>query len=206
VTPKAAANRLHGLRRVLVGSRNEPKLTAVRSALSAYAPEVDVEGVEVASGVPDQPVGFDEIVRGARNRARAARASGACDLGVGIEDGLVSLPIGDGGSPDEHLNIGCAAVSDGKRTSIGFSSAFAYPPDVTEVAVRSRKPIGEIFDALWRERRDESDRRPSGRTSGNIGKLTAGVLPRSEYGRHAVLCALVAFVNPDLYPESEENE
>jgi len=37
---------------------------------------------------------------------------------------------------------------------------------------------------------------------GNVGKLTAGVLPRSEYARHAVLCALVAFLNPDLYPAS----
>jgi hypothetical protein len=26
------------------------------------------------------------------------------------------------------------------------------------------------------------------------------VLPRAEYARHGVLCALVAFVQPDLYP------
>jgi glutamate--cysteine ligase len=194
-----AANPLHGVRRVRVGSRNEPKLAAVRNALSAYAPDVDVEGVDVSSGVPDQPVGFDEIIRGAKNRAAAARASGACDLGVGIEDGLVAVAIGAAEVSGDHLNIGCAAVSDGRRTSIGFSSAFAYPPGVTEAAVRERAPIGALFDALWRERRRETDRRPSGETSGNVGKLTAGVLPRSEYARHAVLCALVAFVNPDLY-------
>jgi non-canonical (house-cleaning) NTP pyrophosphatase len=34
---------------------------------------------------------------------------------------------------------------------------------------------------------------------GNIGKLTLGVLPRSEYTRHAVLCALVALIHGDLY-------
>jgi non-canonical (house-cleaning) NTP pyrophosphatase len=41
---------------------------------------------------------------------------------------------------------------------------------------------------------------------GNVGKLTAGVLTRSEYARHAVLCALVAFVNPDLYPGRETGQ
>ena len=34
---------------------------------------------------------------------------------------------------------------------------------------------------------------------GNVGKLTLGVLTRSEYARHAVLCALIAFLHPDLY-------
>jgi len=187
-----------------VGSRNEPKISAVRSAIAAYAPSVEVCGVEVDSGVPEQPVGFEEIVQGARNRAAAAQRSGACDLAVGIEDGLVALPAGLAAEGSSHLNIGCAAVSNGRRVSLGFSSAFAYPPDVTQPAVSDRTPIGELFDNLWRERRGESQRLPSARTSGNVGKLTAGVLPRSEYARHAVLCALVMFVNPDLYPPPKE--
>jgi inosine/xanthosine triphosphatase len=167
---------------------------------------VDVRGMDVPSGVPDQPVGFEEIVSGARNRANAAFAAGDCELAVGIEDGLVVLPPGAAFDGGETVNIGCAAVSDGRRVSLGFSSAFAYPPDVSATAVRDRAPIGELFDRLWRERRGERERLPSARTTGNVGKLTAGVLPRSEYARHAVLCALVAFVNPDLYPGSEDGE
>ena len=64
---------LADVRRVLVGSANAPKVEAVRSALSPYAPAATVAGVGVASGVPDQPVGWDEITRGASNRARFAR-------------------------------------------------------------------------------------------------------------------------------------
>jgi inosine/xanthosine triphosphatase len=195
-------NPLSSLRWVRVGSCNEPKIEAVRSALSAYSAAVEVRGVEVDSGVPEQPVGFEEIVHGARNRAVAARQSGDCELAVGIEDGLVMLPVA--GAAASHVNIGCAAVSDGRRVSLGFSSAFAYPPGVTAPAVRDRTPIGGLFDDLWRERSGEVQRLPSARTSGNVGKLTAGVLPRSEYARHAVLCALVAFVNPDLYPATED--
>jgi inosine/xanthosine triphosphatase len=196
-------NPLRSLKRVRVGSQNEPKIAAVRDAFAAYAPDVDVDGVAVESGVPAQPIGFAEIVCGARNRAAAARGCGDCDLGVGIEDGLVALPQGAASVEGEHVNIGCAAITDGRRVSIGFSSAFAYPPEVSLPAVRDREPIGDLFDRLWRERCSRAGAPSAARGAGNVGKLTAGVLSRSEYARHAVLCALVAFVNPDLYPDPE---
>jgi inosine/xanthosine triphosphatase len=203
VSAGPSASALGSVKRVRVGSRNGPKIAAVSDAFAAYVPGVEVRGVEVASGVSAQPIGFEEIVSGARNRARAACESADCDLGVGIEDGLVALPLGAASAGTQHLNIGCAAITDGERFSLGFSSAFAYPPEVSLPAVLDREPIGALFDRLWRERRGGLDGPPLPRAVGNIGKLTAGVLPRSEYARHAVLCALVAFVNPDLYPGPE---
>ena len=105
---------------VRVGSLNGPKIEAVRSALAPYSPEVEVEGVDVESGVPEQPVGYPEIVAGARNRAREAFArgahargswghsgDGACDLAVGIEDGLVEVET-DAASGRAIVNVGCA--------------------------------------------------------------------------------------------------
>ena len=193
-TPSTA---LAELRRVRVGSTNEPKLDAVRNALAPYAPEVEVAGVDVPSGVPEQPVGWEEIVRGARNRARLARASEPCDLGVGLEDGLVALPDGEGEL--QQLNVGCAAIAHAERVCLGFSAAFPYPPGCTLPAVRDREPIGSLFDRLWEQRRGEALAPATARMLGNIGKLTLGVLPRSEYIRHAVLCALVALIHADLY-------
>lgn len=202
MTPGPMRNPLAPLERVRVGSTNEPKIAAVRSAFEAYAPRVAVEGAEVSSGVSDQPVGFDEIVLGARNRAAAAHRESACDFGVGIEDGLVAVPLGDGSGAIQHFNIGCAAITDGRRFSLGFSSGFAYPPQVSRPAVDDREPIGELFDRMWQARRDSGGGVPSARTMGNVGKLTGGVLPRSDYARHAVLCALVTFLNPDLYADA----
>lgn len=192
---------LRGVRWVRVGSTNAPKVEAARAAVRAFASGASVEGIEVSSGVSEQPVGFEEIVRGACNRARAAQSGGACDLGVGLEDGLVVHRFPDLEPARWVLNVGCAAVTDGTRMSLGFSSAFAYPPACSETAVSAREPIGELFDRLWAARRDEVDAGPSGRGVGNIGKLTAGVLPRAEYARHAVLCALVRFLQPDLYED-----
>jgi inosine/xanthosine triphosphatase len=185
------------VRRVRVGSSNPPKLQAVREALAALAPEAEVLGLAVPSGVADQPLGFAEIAEGARNRARAAWANGACDLAIGYEDGLVELP----GAADGWFNVGCAAVLGPGREGLGFSSGFAYPPACTAAAVAERAPIGDVFDAYWRAHREgERERLPSALSTGNVGKLTRGALPRTDYARQAVLCALVSFLHPDLYP------
>jgi inosine/xanthosine triphosphatase len=196
-------NPLSNIKRVRVGSVNEPKLAAVRSALGAYAPDATVEGVAVDSGVPEQPVGFDEIIRGARNRAAGAVSGSSCDLGIGIEDGLIPYPVAISNCRIAHLNIGCVAITDGERNSIGFSSAFAYPPVCSIPSATDRQPIGAIFDRLWGAQRGDAARPPSARSTGNIGRLSNDVLPRAEYTRHGVLCALVAYLQPDLYDLDE---
>ena len=200
--PKA----VRSLARVLVGSGNAAKIQAVRDGLAAFVPRLEVDGVEVESGVADQPVGFDEILLGARNRARAAFAVGGCDLAAGIEDGLVTLPDVDdiAGPTAATLNLGCAWLTDGRRESFGLSSGFGYPDACAQRALRERAPIGEVFDELWRAREpDALAAGPSGAGVGNIGRLTLGVLTRAEYGRHAVVCAFVRYLHPDLYSATE---
>lgn len=184
--------------RVRVGTRNGPKLEAVRGALSALGmdPLPEIVGHPVESGVPEQPVGLSEIVGGARNRARAAFEQGACDLAVGIEDGLVVLT--ELGS--EVMNIGAAVLFDGTRESVGLSSGFAYPPACVAPALSDREPIGDVFDRYWKESVGEEHEVASGLSVGNIGRLSLGALTRSEYGRHAVICALVRFLHPEMYP------
>jgi inosine/xanthosine triphosphatase len=195
VSVGSQAGALGELSTVRVGTRNPTKLEAVRLALGAYAEGFEVIGHSVDSGVPEQPVGFAEVVEGARQRAASAWSQGPCELAVGIEDGLVELAELGGTA----LNVGAAVVSDGRREGLGFSSLFAYPEACTAPALADRRPIGDAFDALWRAAKEDRDQEPSGRSMGNIGKLTLGVMSRSEYGRHAVLCALVHFLHPELY-------
>lgn len=215
---------------VAVGTRNEAKLEAVRRAFAGFVEAgagPEIRPVEVPSGVPEQPIGWSEIVAGARNRARAALASGGGELGLGIEDGLVRLAEGgtDGvdatGAPleaaalAEVFNVGCAWITDGEREAHGFSAAFGYPPACLAPALAERAPIGDGFDALWRRARlgpsataggaaagppaEPADEAPSGRRGGNIGRLTGGRLDRAAYGEQAVVCALVRFLHTDLY-------
>jgi len=200
LSDRSVLSPLSHLCRVGVGSQNRPKLAAVRGALAAYAPRVEVFGVVVESGVSEQPVGWKEIAGGARQRALAAWQQGNWDLAVGIEDGLVELSEAEPAA----YNIGCAAVTDGRRVSLGFSAAFAYPDLCSTRSLAERLPIGALFDAFWRERRGASAaEKASALSVGNIGKLTLGVLPRAAYGQQAVLCALVRFLNPDFYAGME---
>ncbi|HPG24535.1 MAG: DUF84 family protein [Spirochaetaceae bacterium] len=194
---------------VRVGTENPAKLDAVRLALGSFAESPDsilLVPVGVASGVPEQPVGWDEIARGARNRARAALASGDGVLGVGIEDGLVRL---SGAAPDASMavdaatsgrvtdrrsgpadpedlrgvfNVGCAWVTDGVREGSGFSSAFAYPPDCLGPAFREATPIGDLFDALWRARRGGSVNASHPEAGAQGGALRAEAPPSGRQG------------------------
>src|SRR5450830_1990839 len=82
------------LRLVAVGSKNPVKVAAVRAVLARIAPRAVVEMIAVTSGVPDQPFGDDETIRGALARALAAREAVGAELGFGIEGGVVELADG----------------------------------------------------------------------------------------------------------------
>ena len=53
--------------------------------------DIEVSSIDVDSGVPDQPFGLDETIKGAINRAKNA-FSDEFDLSVGIESGLMETP------------------------------------------------------------------------------------------------------------------
>jgi non-canonical (house-cleaning) NTP pyrophosphatase len=205
---------------VRVGTENRAKLEAVRQAILPFREDdawIEVLPCAAESGVPEQPIGFAEIMAGARQRARVAFESGPCDLAIGIEDGLARLSDlawseSAGDDVDELsdvYNVGCAWLYDGTREGHGFSSGFAYPPACVAPAWRDRAPIGDVFDAQFRAARLGSGAAssgsgpatdaPSGRSIGNIGMLTGGHLERAAYGAQAVVCGLVRFLHTDLY-------
>lgn len=184
--------------RVRVGSLNAAKLDAVRRGLSPFFERVEVIGYAASSQVSEQPIGFSEIVSGARARARESFEAGDCELGAGIEDGLVPLPEASTG----YLNLGCCVLFDGSE-SVGFSAGFEYPKECVRAATGDpRQPIGVAFDAVFRPPAIGVGPRwlaDPGPGAGNIGRLTGGVLTRSDYGAQAVICALVQRLHPELY-------
>ena len=99
--------------RVGTSSLNPNKVEAVRELLPSYPflKDVIVEGVEVNSGVRDQPRGIDEIMQGAINRARGAYAYGGTNLGVGIESGLIEVQSSRTGI----LELAACVIYDGKE-------------------------------------------------------------------------------------------
>lgn len=95
---------------VVVGSTNPAKLEPVRLVFAEIFPELEICGVDVPSGVRDQPIGYEETVLGAENRARAALARPGAGWGLGLEAGVEFNAYGSW-----LFNIAVVLRSDGRR-------------------------------------------------------------------------------------------
>ncbi len=172
---------------ITVASRNPVKLRAAQSAFGQLFPEQSfvVNGVAVASGVPDQPRSVAETMRGARQRAENARAAQPdSDFWVGIE----------GGIEDTAQGMFCFAriyiFNHAGAVGLGQTAVFYLPREVAEL-VRAGMELGHADDIVFQ--RDNSKQ-----ANGAIGILTDDVVDREAYYIHAVIMALVPFKNPTL--------
>lgn len=163
--------------RVGVGSRNPVKLAAAEGAFAAVDRQATVEAVAVDSGVADQPVGDDETVRGAINRAERAREG--YDLGIGIEGGVAE-------GPDGWYLIMWAAATDGDEPSLGSGPRLRLPDRIAD-RVRAGEELGPVMDDVVGESGVKRDQ-------GAVGVLTGGIIDREAALSAAVAGALGPFV------------
>lgn len=167
--------------RINVGSKNPVKLAAIREVMGPRFPKASFEPVAVSSDVSDQPVGFEETLQGAMNRARAAFAL-SCDLAVALESGLVPVPLTCTG----YMNLTACAIFDGKEMFLGLGPAFELPDAVTRLVVEDGL---ELDPAVRQAGLTENPR--IGYSQGIIGILSQGRVTRADYSRPAVSMALV---------------
>ena len=179
--------------RIAVGSKNPVKLAAVRQAFFRAFPDRPLVcvGHDVPSGVPDQPWGRDDTQSGARQRACGAlRAETGADYAVGIEGGVVDVF-------DGLRSVAYVAIRRGRdlRISVEHTASFKLPPRV-ERLVRGQEPghgkleLGAACDLVFNETNSKQ-------RGGTVGAVTRGLLDRTAYYEHAVVCALAPFLHDD---------
>ncbi|NOZ83084.1 MAG: inosine/xanthosine triphosphatase [Euryarchaeota archaeon] len=173
--------------RIAVGSLNPVKVEAVLSVAEQLFGSAQVEGVEVRSGVGEQPVGMMETVLGAVRRARAALLQRDADFGVGIEAGLIEVPFTLTG----YLDVQVCAVADRRCITLGMGSGFEHPPEVVR-AVLAGEEVGEVMERL-------TGVRDIGRKQGAIGFLSNSLLDRTELTKQAVFMAFLPRLRRELY-------
>jgi len=172
--------------RVAVGSTNPVKLAAVRAVLARIQPGLSAEGVEVASGVPDQPMGDEETQRGARNRATAALALTGADLAVGLEGGVVALA-------DGRMRSCAWAVVVDRDGLEGMGGSLSMPlPDRVADRIRAGEELGHAMDALANVVGTKHGR-------GAVGILTAGLIDRQGAYEPMVAYALAPWLAPAFF-------
>jgi len=169
-----------GMLIIKVGSLNPVKLQAIRAVMGERFPGAVFAPVSVESGVSVQPVGLEETLRGAKNRARAAFSG--CDLSVALESGLVPVPETGTG----YRNLTSCVIFDGREMFVGLGPAFELPAEVTRLVVEDGL---ELDPAVKRAGLTENDR--IGYSQGIIGILSGGRVTREDYSRPAVSMAMV---------------
>jgi inosine/xanthosine triphosphatase len=180
---------------VAVGSTNPIKVEPVRAVLARAFPEARVVAVNARSGVPEQPIGLEQMRQGARSRALGALnellAQGQADdsamcWGVGLEGGVEF--------EDEvaWLTGAVAVVANTGRSSLAWSPRCPLPPAVA-AELRAGDELGPIMDRL-------TGVADSKKKLGAVGSLTNSLAPRDLSWEMAFACALAPFLHPELYP------
>lgn len=163
--------------KIFVGSTNPVKVNAVTQAASETWPGVMVVGLDVPTGVSEQPRSDEETRAGARNRALAALDDGLQQadqetnevLGIGLEGGVMEK---DG----ELWSTVWAAVIDTEGTLLESCGAIFKIPDTIADAIMSGGEMGPVTDRIVGTTNIKH-------THGLIGVITSNFVDRTEeYG------------------------
>lgn len=128
---------------VAVGSKNKVKIKPVKEVFEIHFKDVEVVGVAVESGVPEQPVGDDIIFKGAYNRAKAAILEiPEAHYGVGIEGGIHKYDYG-------WLEYTLVVIVNRKgEIGIGSSGGLQLPIKIL-TEIESGKNLEEAADMIF---------------------------------------------------------
>jgi len=172
--------------KVIVGSKNPVKINATNNILRKIYGDIEIESKNADSGVPDQPFGLEQTIKGAINRAKNAYSEGF-DLSIGIESGLMETP----NSTTGYIDLQWCAIFDGDKITIGVSSGFEYPPEVVKEVLNGIE-VGDVMDRV-------TGVNDLGQKKGAVSHLSHGLLDRTENTEQCVLTAMIPRMNEDLY-------
>jgi inosine/xanthosine triphosphatase len=173
--------------KVIIASKNPVKINAVKAAFSEAFLDIDFEfkGIASDSGVPDQPIGEKQTFQGAKNRLDFIQNSEPkADYWVGIEGGINN--DSDGSMEAFAWMIIRSESKEGKARTANF-----YLPKQISTLVNGGMELGHADDKIF-------GKSNSKQSSGSVGILTQYKLNRTEYYSHAILLALIPFLNPSL--------
>jgi inosine/xanthosine triphosphatase len=175
---------------VVVGSTNPVKQQAARDGFAAMYPDtrLDILGMDVPSGVSDQPFGDAETLQGALNRAKVAlQTHPGVDYAIGIEGGVASL---DGENRALMAFAWVVVIDRSGKIGKARSGAFQLPDEIAAL-IRQGMELGHADDQVFGQQNSKQ-------RNGSVGLLTGDALTRTGFYAPAVLMALIPFKNPQL--------
>ncbi len=163
---------------ISLGSLNNVKIESVREAFKAFG--FDPEIVAIGIKYNEQPLGFEDTIKGAIYRAKMALSSVDADYGIGIEAGVVRVL-------EYNFNIQISAIINDDITSIGFSPAFQLPHNIESLVLKGielDKAVEMVYGI-----------KDIGEKGGIIELMSNGAIDRKELIVYALKMAIVKIIN-----------
>ncbi|MFA7216672.1 MAG: inosine/xanthosine triphosphatase [Candidatus Paceibacterota bacterium] len=168
--------------KIVLGTNSELKVRALKSALDKLDIEAEVISRKAESNVSDQPFGYEEMIKGAKNRVENLFKDLDADIYVSIESGLVSIE-------GMYFDIACVYSKNKEGVdSTSFSSGYFIPEWMIDKIKTEKTELGFITQELS----GDTDKDP-------IKYFSKGALKREELIYQAVLISLLKIFNKDKY-------
>ena len=169
---------------IWVASANPVKIQATLDAFRQVFPgeKFRIEGIPVSSGVPDQPVGVEQTLEGARNRVAALKEKQPnIDYYVGMEGGITSL------EKDTFAFAWMYVETPSGKTGKAMTGYFQLPGAIQKL-LEEGVELGHAIDRVFAKQNSKQK-------GGAVGMMTDGLIDRTAYYVHAMILALVPFKN-----------
>ena len=127
---------------IAVGTTNVVKIQAVEEVIKNYPQlaEARVYPFSVPSEIAEQPLSMEEIIAGAKNRAKNAHAAcSSCHYSFGIESGLFKAS----GTQTGFLEACICCIFDGANHYVGLSSGFEVPPHILALVLDKNRDLSQ---------------------------------------------------------------
>ncbi len=187
---------------VAIGSTRLPKVNAVKSVFEKLAPElgfdagaIRYQALSVDSGIASMPMTIEELMQGARNRARNVhhalqKQHLEPDFSVGLEGGFF-CEIFDTGETVYFLQS-WVYVMQGEYGFFGSSAAVPVPEKIIREMKEREVELGLIIDNYGAQ----SNIRDKG---GAFEIFTRGHINRQQSYEMALICAMAPYYHKTLY-------
>ncbi len=173
--------------KVAVVSKNPVKINAARAAFSSVFADTNIEivALELESGVPDQPMSYEQTREGAHNRVQNALA---------LEDEFDYIIAYEGGVDvfeDGPKTFAVLCIGKGEDMIYGQTATLPLPMSIYQDLLNG-KELGDAMDTLFNTHNIKQK-------GGAIGQLTSGLQTRLSIYESATILALSYFAHPDLF-------
>jgi inosine/xanthosine triphosphatase len=183
---------------IIIASTRTPKVNGVMNAARLLAErftesreEIRFETLEAKSGVSDTPLSIEEMMTGARNRAKSVfhTVPDERSLSAGVEGGLFRM---DG----SVFLQSWTCIFDGSTFRYGSSGALPLPDRLARMVLEEQIDLGVAIDrfALQTDVRSRQ---------GTYGILTKDIITRESSFELSASCALMPFFNGSVYDGTE---